>query len=107
MHKSQDYDAEANMSVIGPGTRVKCIKRGAWNVVSGDWPFFGYGTPEYGKLYTVRDIIREPDGKEYLSLCEIFIGSYHVSRFIPLDGDKELERLREIALKPSLVLEDA
>lgn len=80
------------MTAIGPGVRVKCIKRGDWCLSD----IHGPG-PEFGTVWTIKGA--EPGGPysppgKYLFLVE-WLGyrSFHESRFVPLDGNEDISAL--------------
>ena len=79
------------MTMIGPGVRVKCIKRGAWEIIAGQ-PVCD-GGPEFGSIWTV--LSRAPtifmDGIYLKEWNEI--DAFDVRRFVPLDGNEDLSDL--------------
>ena len=89
------------MSAIGKGSRVRCIKRGAWAS--------GYG-PKLGDVCVVEDVWKHCgeavvglvgysaehtgfDGTKYLG--------WEARHFVPIDGDAEIERLRAAIKHPA------
>jgi hypothetical protein len=82
------------MTAIGPGTRVKCVKRGHW--VNHDTQVH-YCGPTYGSVWTVTRI-REGTGVIFACLAEWHNpgDGFNVEYFRPLDGDAEIERLRAL-----------
>ena len=84
------------MTALGPGVRVKCIKRGAWETISGQPK--RPGGPEFGSIWTV--LSRAPS---YIMECVYLkewndIDAFDVRRFVPLDGNEDISDL-EAALK--------
>jgi hypothetical protein len=81
------------MSAIGPGSRVKCIKRGAWETVCG---CSRREPPMAGRIYTVTQVYEDHDGL-WLSLVGWSLWeAFAACQFRPLDDDSEIERLRAI-----------
>lgn len=82
------------MTVIGPGARVKCIKRGKWKNSSGQTD----GGPQFGLVYTVERIVWcEADGDipegDYLCFIAWSTRRFCSKQFIPLDGNEDLSLL--------------
>jgi hypothetical protein len=94
------------MTSIGPGVRVKCIKRGPWENIGpgGDW--YGYG-PAFGTVWTINEVF-EFTGEPCVYLRE-WPEPWHgftARRFVPVNGsDSELSILRSIAANPSGYIE--
>jgi hypothetical protein len=84
------------MTAIGPGTRVKCIAGQDWQREKGRL----HPGPSIGSVWTVARLVSY-EGQDFFCLAEWPDKTAFVSvRFVPLDGGKELERLREIAKAP-------
>jgi hypothetical protein len=78
--------------MIAIGTRVKCIKRGAWNLTY----LYGPG-PAFGTVWTVRDIEPAYPGETpglYLFLAEWDQNRKFNSRhFVHLNGNEDISEL--------------
>ena len=85
------------MTAIGPGVRVKCIKRGKWELV--------FGTPAkrapvYGEICTVSELYKKANG-DWISLEGYDPDdTFDVTRFRPLDGIDDLAELIREAKNP-------
>lgn len=80
------------MTAIGPGVRVKCIKRDEWRIVElGN--IVGSG-PIFGSVWTVERVIEGPPFKSmYLMEWPEYNSVFNVRYFIPLEGNEDISAL--------------
>ncbi len=77
------------MTAIGPGMRVKCIKRGEWLFSPGGSSWIG-PAPKHGEVLAVVEINPERTGLRF----DEYMGFWDRRRFIRVDPD--LEQLRAL-----------
>lgn len=90
------------MGTIGPGSRVKCVKRGIWRFDRDGSPAPG---PKTGSIWTVYDMYES--SHIHLTGWINKDQPFNVCEFVLVDGDAEIEKLREIARSPERILEPA
>lgn len=84
------------MTVLGPGVKVKCVKRNEWRIVElGN--IIGSG-PTFGSVWTVERVMEDPPFTSmYLVEWPEYNSEYHsafdVRWFIPLEGNENLSAL--------------
>lgn len=94
------------MTALGPGVRVKCVKRGN-RLNSHGFPF---PSETVGAVYVVESVPTDRGlylrGIEHFCPCCGRRGAARTERFIPLDGNEDISAL-EGALKKGPVERDA
>lgn len=78
--------------IIGPGSRVKCIKDGPWVQLSGPDIYRGKN-PAFGEICTVADVKLGVVGEGFILVSYQQNVIYSARHFRPLDGIDELAEL--------------
>jgi hypothetical protein len=97
------------LTAIGPGSLVKCIRREPWVILSGS-ACGEVGEIEHGPAF--GEVCRVASFGNYPNTI-ILVGwerfpplNFQIKNFRPLDGDAELKRLRRLAKRPTVKVEN-
>lgn len=85
------------MTVLGPGVRVKCVRREPWRLV--DELYAPTTGPDLNTLWTIRSYF--PGDRNFVFLAEWPDGnsSFGTRNFVPLDGNEDISVFTEMLTK--------